>query len=382
MIAFHDSAKLFIAQESEWGVQPAGVFQTIPFQRETLIPERRYRYPSSLEGSGTPPAPVAIEEMASGDIEMLATTNNMQLLIPQILNTAVVSGSADVSNRSVNAEGVMLLDDVLPDLQLKDFIFMHGTAEHNGWQIATQQQGASVLSIEGLPADTTMPRESMVNLNAYSPSSAARSIAIYKTYRDGEDWQHLQGGMINRLTLDLAEGELFTASISVLGREMSVTSASPRTSRTPEYPLGYAYGLKRFNLNASNDTALLTQDNSVITGFRLVMERVGMTPQYALGSIKPKLILPGELAVYGVIDLLIGNYKLFRWMNEGQSIEMSFALEDEASGGMAFYLPLIQLSGVDVPPSSDGEPMRARFRFDAHASGTQPMLKTFIQPSL
>ncbi|MCE2518030.1 MAG: hypothetical protein J4F41_09455 [Alphaproteobacteria bacterium] len=383
MTVYRDNASLLLAPEPQWGQWPHVAFHPLPFQRETLAPERRHIYASSLEGGGAKLAPVLNEETATGDVELLATSRNLSLLLPHLLHGTATSATVTLAGRRTTSTGRLNIGGLIPGLKAGDMVTLRHAAGAEGWHqvIDGGGSGISALAIPGLKPSTTLVSGASLSVKRITPSDEPTSLKLLKSYRKGAEWLSFNGVMLSRLSLDLTEGELLKAGLGILGRDMTVITSSPSTLSEVDTPLGFARGLKIFTLDGGDDDTLLTQNNSIITGCRLVMERVGMAPQYALGDTRPKLILPGELAVYGVVDLLIGDYTMFRWLQDNRPITLSFALEDNHGGGVAVVLPEIRLRELDLPSAPEGEPLRARLLFDAYAEGTTPMSTTFIQPS-
>lgn len=378
MIAYSDTARMYIAAETTWGKNPGGTYQGRPFQRDSLAPELRHNRPNNLHHNGVSLPPLLTEETIIGDIELLATSHNLNFLLPQLLHTKPAPARKELPNVRTSTDGDISINGIFSDLIVGDYVFTSNSGTETGWHRAVKYSNSNSIKLAGFSRSKRLPSTSSFEFNPYRPGSTPQSMSIYKSYQDGQEWLRFNGSMINRLTLDLAEGELFSATASIIGKNMDIAASRPGIALQKEHPLGFSTGLKTFSLSDGDSENFITQDNSVVTGFRLVMERTGMVPQYAIGSTKPKLILPGELSVYGTIDMLIGDYQLFNWMQQERSLEMAIALEDEAKGGAAFVLPDIRLTGVDVSPVANGQPIRARFQFDAFAQGASPLVSCFV----
>ena len=378
MIAYSDNTRMMLGIETSWGVATGATFNTISFIRETITPEYRQIKPASLNSLSRVVQPILTEEAAIGDVEMLATAQNLHMLLPLIMHNDPFKHRYTIGYTYSNAEGILPISLPLNEGEDGDFVFFYAADEKpeiNGWyQLdAVDSRNYKLHGFE--PLKYPPIGSGFEHLLAY-PGKVEKSCQIYKSYRDGAEWLTLDGGMLQRLTLDLAEGALFTLTASFIGKSLKITEEAPTAEMLEGQPLGFSTGIKIFTLESSDDDSILiTQDNTIITACRIVIERQGMTPQYGIGNIQPRAILPGEVVVYGVIEMLIGDYKMIAWMQNQSALRLSIALEDSERNGAAFTLPKISLSGVEFTSPTEGEPLRAKFRFEAAGDNAKTMIR-------
>ena len=379
MIAYSDNTRMMLGIETSWGVATGATFNTIPFIRETITPEYRQIKPGSLNNFSRIVQPIITEETAIGDVEMLATAQNLQILLPLVLHDAPTRYRRTLGRKYVGSDGVTAIDLPFDVGKEGDFIYVKAgnTPELSGWrQIEPKNR---IYYIDGFKPSRYLPSGVTYEHWIAHPSNTEKSCQIYKSYRDGEEWLTLDGGMMQRLTLDLAEGELFSLTASFIGKSLKITDKAPKTEAIEGQPLGFSTGIKLFTLESEDDdSTIITQDNTIITACRIVIERQGMTPQYGIGNTQPRAILPGEVTVYGVMEMLIGDYKMLAWMQNQSALKLSLALEDKDTNGAAFTLPKISLSGVEFTSPTEGEPLRARFRFEAAGDNAEAMIRAAI----
>lgn len=333
MIAYSDASQLMLAPEETWaGAYDA--FRPLPFLRETLTPEHRpIRVDSLGQDRGQPPQ--IAESIVTGDLECLATARNLSLLLPMVLHRPPLGE-----------------DHALPETF-------------------------------NLPSNVSFPPTQASLSTRFIPGERPSSARFAKTYRDGEEWLVCDGVMVQRLTFDLSDQQFFTLTASVLGRSMTVANALPAAVPEAEYPLGLAETLTHFHIKQTDDAkGRIDHENSIITGFRLVLERQGMAPQYGLGDDAPRGIIPGTLNAYGVLELVLADYRLFSWMTEQTALETAMVLRDGQGGGAALTLPQVILTETDITAHGEGNPLRAQFHFEVTRLSDHPLL-SFVtaQPS-
>ena len=380
MIAYSDNTRMLLGIETSWGVATDATFNTVSFIRETITPEYRQVKLGSLNSFNRTVQPILTEEAAIGDVEVLATVHNLQTLLPLIMHDEATKLRYTLGTSYSSEEGVIYISLPLGIGEDGDFVYVtvSPAPELDGWRQMTAD-GGIYFTINGFEPSAYVPTGTTYEHWMLHPGKTEKSCQIYKSYRDGEEWLMLDGGMMQRLTLDLAEGELFTLTASFIGKSLKITEEAPTAETIESQPLGFSTGIKFFTLeSADDDTMLVTQDNTIITACRIVIERQGMTPQYGIGNTQPRAILPGEVNVYGVLEMLIGDYKMLAWMQNQSALRLSLALEDSERNGAAFTLPKISLSGVEFTSPNEGEPLRARFRFEAAGDNAEAMIRAAI----
>ena len=379
MIAFADSTEVVMVKEESWKTPPSGVeYAPLLLVSESLRPELRHLRPQRLSGVNESPA-VLTEEMVSGDIEGVATVSLLKGLLPLILSEEIPTWSG-TQTRAIIRQGAMRLPSSVPNTILPgDGVWL--TPKNNsaltGFYPISKNGNLKVIS--GLESSLASSNIGM-HFSGWAGGSASPSVSLMRRYGDeGSNWMHMAGMKLQRLTLDLQVESLMLATASMIGSHVTLNATAPRVQEyKSSAPLGFASGLKTFRLASA--THEINANDAVITDFRIVLERIGMAPQFALGSTTPRLITPGKLGLYGHLDMLISDQQLFQWLSEDQELSVFLALEDGNSQGIAFALPKIKLSGVETTARTSEEPISARFTFHADAGSDGDVIRAFASP--
>ena len=386
MITYRDKTQLLLAMEDQWAGQ-AGAFFHLPYLRETMTPDQRVITGDSI---GSPDRPIPghfAETSALGEVEFFATAQHLALFLPMILHGTATGSDHPLSAETTGADGQILFqrDDQIKHKGEPVFINNGLGKALTGWHLNDGPQGEvednqHKAAIIGLPPQAKLLASARSVSRRYTEGETPSSCQIYKAYHDQKGFLKFDGVMAQRLTIDMQEGAYLTAAASMIGRGMSLLAASGQQAAalpTP-HPIGAADGKHIFVLENRDDAGLkITPQNSIITGFRLVLERRGMAPQYGLGAAKPRAILPGQLAVYGAFEMLLSDHQLFAALTDQHHFLLSLALDDGHGGGIGFCVPQVMLTDVSVSGDSDSDPIRAQFQFDASVRAQHPLISAF-----
>jgi len=383
MISLANTTDILVATEPSWATMPGGSFTALPVLAETLIPERRILQPTHL-GSGQAAAdPVTTETMVVGELETMASSTLLTQFLPLALAGSIGGNAVKVAASAIDASGAIAVPDELKDkVQDGDFCWLEsddGTVKGFHEVSASAPAEAATFQITGLPL--SLPPESLITLSLARlvPGEEQPSVTLARRYGEGSDWMFFDGMMIRRLVLDLAETDLPAVTASFIGRQMQVRKKAPEMVSLPtDGPLGIGAELRRFEMKGLDDAPDFTFDTGVLTRLRLIIDHAGMAPQYALGSLAPIAILPGQRHIHGMMEVLVSDATLFSALNEEKHYRLSFVLAD-ADSGCAVVMPSVRLDGVEGAASSADGPVRVRFHFRAiPGKPSAPMIRIFF----
>ena len=298
MIVYNDTTQLQIAKEASWAVDSGLSFKTMPFLRDNLAPNLVRERPQGLGQTAGQVAPIVVEQSAGGDLELLASRDHVGFMLPYMINHDGVSHDVNLDGQQASASGdlsLSFLDTAIADYLIDHDVVLIKTSAGASWATVTRDRDGE-LSLSGLEADKSFIHNDQLIIRSYVPDTHRSSFCLVKSFRGVDDRLTLHGCMMQRLTLDLDEGTLPAMTATVLAKNMTVTH-DPITA-TPLSTTASSIDLSGLTLTLSPDTGdALSLNNTIVTGFRLVMERVGMGPQFALGNTAPRYITNGDMVV-------------------------------------------------------------------------------------
>jgi len=373
MISIANTTDILIAPETTWGEASSGTYIPLPVLTETLVPEKRLFQPTHLSSQTMRADPVTTETLVAGEIEAMATAPLLRDLLPLSMRNTIMKAIATVPATEIDSEGSIAMPDPLKDrMQPGDVIWLESdTGVIAGFHDVTAPEAGGVLRISGLPL--TLPDGENISIGNASlwPGTKHPSVTLARRYGEGSDWMFFDGMMIRRLVLDFAETDLPAVTASFLGRAMKLNATAPETASgiSTAGPLGLGADLKHLEMKSLEDKAGFTLDAVVATRLRLIIDHAGMSPQFALGDLAPIALLPGQLNVHGMIEVMITDTTLFTAMNEGSQYQLSFSVQDASEGGCAVIMPSVLIDAVEGAISSGDGPVRTRFHFRAVPDG-------------
>jgi len=372
MISIANTTDIFFAPETTWGEASSGTYIALPVLTETLVPEKRLFQPTHLGSQTMRADPVTTETLVAGEIEAMATAPLLRSLLPLSLRGTVTKAIATVPATEIDSEGSIAMPDLLKGrLQSGDVIWLESNkGEIAGFHDVITPKTGTTLRISGLPL--TLPDKESISIGHASlrPGEDHPSVTLARRYGDSSDWMFFDGMMIRRLVLDFAETDLPAVTASFIGRAMKLQKMAPETASgasgiSTAGPLGLGADLRHLELKSLEDKAGFTLDAVVATRLRLIIDHAGMSPQFALGDLAPVALLPGQLNVHGMIEVMITDTTLFTALNEGRRYQLSFSVQDAAEGGCAVIMPSVLIDAVEGAISSGDGPVRTRFHFRA-----------------
>ncbi len=383
MIVFNDTTRLHIAAEDDWASEGVGDYKTVPFIRDNLAPIMVQERPQGLGQSVGITQPITVEESAGGDIEMLASQAHLGLFLPYILNHQDEVHNVNLNGQQIDANGRLDLGFLTPALKAKlvtgDGVLITSMVNNvavTNWGIITADNGQTAV-ITGLTPSQHFGQDDVMMMRYFSPGDVPRSFKLIKAYQGAADHLSLRGGVITRLSIDLEEGALPVMSASVLGKEMTVTAdtitSTSLAAMSPEFnPQDFTLVL------TPDDGVALTLKNTIVSGFRMVLERAGMAPQFALGSTTARYISGGDLIMYGAIDFMLENHDVFTWLKAQKALSLDVRWGDGATERVRIFAPKITFSEGQLIPADDGTPVRAAFQFEVSRREELPLVRIYV----
>ena len=371
MITYADTTRLSLRNEASWGVVPQGYFTPIHVNSENFAPQIRSIQPQQLD---TQQPRIWLEEMASGEIEAPVTTALLASLLPNIMSGDIFREQHNhAATLSADADGcVSIATADAGKFETGDFIWLDAPGQNIAGFRPVKKTESSV-GICGLPENLSLVNAA-TTFHKFNAGHDQQSFCIARKYAPDDPWTYITGLKIRRLVFDMGEGRPPLLNVSMIGRSMWTAQQDPefRTSSPPEV-FDLNQHLKSIIFTDAETGEAINSSDVVMTGMRLVLERSAMVPQFALGEVQPRLIIPGSLMVTGSLTMLVNGDKFFKWLNNRSKISMVLVLHSGRSG-FAMVMRHIELTGVDTGALSADQPVQAVFHFaDNVTNGTSPI---------
>lgn len=360
MIAFSDKAKIAHHWETNWGEIPRSSFVNLHINSENLTPIVNAVELDQL--AGTNPRLIT-EKLVGGDIEAPLTAAALASFMPPVLQEetctldSYTQGSARVySSRDFELPGV-LAAHCMED----DYIWLQadGGLEAGFMQV--------VLRNNKIVFKDKPPLGQLVNpaikFSKLTTGKKPVSTTIIRRYDPDDRWHALTGLLVQRLVMDIEEDRPALMTASLIGKAMQTIPHNPRVIDNRKLdPLDPGHHIKKFVLiDPETDTTVDTTD-LVITGIRIVFDRIGLTPQFGLGDLQPRMILPGRLGISGSIAMLLSGDRFFDWLESRTRIKLLLIMSSGKTG-FVLSMPNLEISGLDGGLRNSDQPVRAVFHF-------------------
>ena len=376
MIAYADKTKIALVRETTWGQTPDSSFDNLHINAESLTPQIRSLQPQQLSHSQPP---VRVEEMVSGDLEFPLAMTTLSALLPYVMLGEVNSQEINLPGANTfNASGNLLISPTPePMLDAQDYLWLDAEGdERTGFFPLVISANQPFLKGGDNTAAITNPT---LTLHRLTSGNTEASASIIRQYGPNGGWYALAGMMIQRLVIDLEEDRPPVVTASMIGRNMQTISLAPTLNDGgATETLDSGQHLKKLTFSDPHTSNDVDTGEAVITGIRIILERVGMTPQFGLGSPHPRVILPGQLSVAGSVSMLVSGNQFFNWLEDGNSLKLTLMMQSPATG-FVMELPQLEISGVDGGARISDQPVRSVFHFTGSASNGQSPVRFFIK---
>ena len=376
MIAYSDKTRIALSQELLWGTAPSNGYANLHLLAENLTPQIRSFQPQQL---GHTHPPIRTEEMVSGEIEMPLSAASLIAVLPYLMQAQAKTHDFSMDGSiPLDANGCLPLPTVTSAyLEDQDYVWMDVDDE--------QKSGFYPVKVPAvqpfLKGDTNLDPviDPVLSLHRFTEGTLAQSACIARNYGPDDVWHALTGLMVQRLVLDLEEDRPPTMTASVIGRAMETISPAPDIANGQRPTLlDTGQHLEKIVFSDPETGTEIDAGHIVMTGIRIVLDRVGMVPQFGLGEVHPRLIMPGQLALSGNVSVLVNGHHFFTWLENRNRVRLTLIMQSSTSG-FVMDLPQIEISGVDGGANASDQPVRGVFHFTDSVSNGQSPVRFFLK---